>query len=319
MLDWFAILNELGLAGHRAGKNTARGCVSMACPFCGDHSDHGNFNARTGRYKCWRCGPHPSALAASRASGVPVEEVRKAMRRHDDGVTPVEEERPDTSSRPPLASIPGGTLQPYHIKYLRGRGFRAQQLVARYGIKGTGPSGTWRGHDYAKGADVAVEFPMRIIIPIHDIEGRLVNFQGRDVTGKQKLRYKGCPVDMAATHHKHLLYGAHLCRDRRRIVVVEGVFDQWRMGPGSVCTFGTSLTREQVRLLSLWEEVLFCFDPEYEAQERARGVALDIAACGRKVWLVRNDCGLNADGEVRDPGDLSQAEADALMRELMAM
>ena len=63
--------------------------------------------------------------------------------------------------------------------------------------------------------------------------------------------------------------------------------------------------------------LVFLFDPEDEAQERARAAARDIAACGNKVWVARADLGKNPKGEPRDPGDLTPAEAQELMSELM--
>ena len=202
--------------------------------------------------------------------------------------------------------MPGEPISEPHRRYLEGRGFDPDELVRYHGILGTTAVGTWQG----------IDFRYRVMIPVYDLDGRLCTFQGRDYTGKQELRYKCCPVEKAVVHHKHLLYGAELARRRDRIVVVEGVFDQWRMGVGAVATFGTSLTREQVYLLTLWKEVVFLFDPEPEAQRHAHEYAKDIAACGCSVEVCAAEFGLDKDGNPRDPGDLTPDEARGIMNEL---
>jgi len=99
--------------------------------------------------------------------------------------------------------------------------------------------------------------------------------------------------------------------------VVEGIFDMWRMGRGFVCSFGTSLRDTQVRLLSEWKEVLFLFDNEEMAQEKAHGYAQILASVGVSASCVVADFGENADGSSRDPGDLTEVEAQEIRRELL--
>lgn len=202
---------------------------------------------------------------------------------------------------------PGEALSTYHRRYLSDRGFDPDRLEQMYGLTGTGPNESWEGSD----------FRLRIIIPIHDHRGRLVSFQGRDITGKQELRYKACPVAKAIMNYKDTLYGAHHAWGLSRIVAVEGVFDQWRMGDGFVSTFGTSLTDAQIAVLAQWPEIIFLFDPEKEAQARALEYAKTLASLGRQVELVEADFGLDANGDPRDAGDLSEEEARELRMELM--
>lgn len=307
MVDWARLLDSLRVPNWVSGKNCTPGRVNIQCPLCGDHSNHGSFGIDRGDYQCWRCPGCSPARALSLAARLPLVEAQRVIKDYTTRSVHSTVQERKTATGKILESIPGGALEQPHIDYLHKRGFRAQQLVEQYGIKGTGPISIWKSSD----------FRLRVIIPIYDLDGNLVNFQGRDITGKQDLRYKGCPVAEAGVHHKHLLYGANLAKDLDRIVVVEGVLDQWRMGPGSVATFGTSMTREQVSLLTRWPEVVFLFDPEEEAQEHARAAARDIAACGNKVWVARADLGKNPKGGPLDPGDLTPAEAQELMAELM--
>lgn len=290
-----------------SGKNVRPGWVHIRCPLCGDHSNHGGFNPEDGSYACWRCkGTHPVSLIA-KLLHIPKIEAQKVWNDYDGGVLVRRALNKEKTDRPSSIVPPGSELSSHHKEYLMKRGFRPTVAIQEHNLLGTGPVCEWQGSD----------FRLRIIIPIYDINGRLVNFQGRDITGKQELRYKGCPVDKAVLHHKHLLYGAHKAASAKRIIVVEGVFDQWRLGTGSVCTFGTSLTQQQVLALSRWPEIIFLFDPEPEAQARAREYAVQLAALGRSVELANTDFGVGPDGSARDPGDLLPAEALELKMELL--
>lgn len=304
--DWKRLLEDLNVPCWDEGKNCSPGRINIQCPFCDDHSNHGSFGLSKGDYQCWRCkGGHP-VKALSLAARIPMDSARQLIQKYSHGFNPYLQVEQETKSNVKSITLPGAPIKAPHKKYLEGRGFDPEELEFYHGILGTDMVGNWQG----------IDFRYRVIIPVYDVWGNLCTFQGRDYTGKQELRYKCCPVDKAVVHHKHLLYGAELARNKDRIVVVEGVFDQWRMGPGAVATFGTSLTREQVNLLSLWKEVIFLFDPEPEAQEHAREYARDIAACGNYVEVCAAELGLDAKGNPRDPGDLTPAEAKDIMKEL---
>lgn len=306
MTDWEILLTDLNVACWTEGKNCSPGRVNIQCPFCTDHSNHGSFGIDKGDYRCWRCEGGKPARALALAANIPIQTARDLIAKYSHGGRNTSSTTKKVASGITSITIPGTKISEPHIKYLEGRGFDPEELEFYHNIKGTTDVGTWNG----------IDFRYRVIIPVFDVDGNLCTFQGRDYTGRQELRYKCCPVNMAVTHHKHLLYGAELARNRDRIVVVEGVFDQWRMGPGSVATFGTSLTREQVNLLTNWKEVILLFDPEPEAQAHAREYANDIASCGISVEVCAAEFGLDKNGNPRDPGDLTPDEARGIMAEL---
>lgn len=301
-MAWDAVrfLRDYRIPHFLEGKNVRPGCVSVRCPVCTDHSNHGNFNPATGGYFCWRCGGHSTTRIISRLIGVPFAEADRVFHEYDQLSASRDTLNKRKRGGAGAIELPGEDLGPNHRAYLAGRGFDPDFLVSTYGIRGTGPACRWQGSD----------FRLRVIIPIHDEHGRLVNFQGRDITNRQELRYKGPPVELVVKHHKELVYGAHLVTGRR-VVVVEGVFDAWRMGPGFVATFGTSLTPAQVATLANWDEIFFMFDPEPEAQARAREYGGQLAALGRKIEIIRADYG------GRDPGDLTAKEAEEIRKDLL--
>lgn len=67
-----------------------------------------------------------------------------------------------------------------------------------------------------------VDFGNRIIIPVFNLDGELVSFQGRDITGSAEKKYL-FPNGVASTGA--LLYNGHNVRATERVLVGEGVFD----------------------------------------------------------------------------------------------
>ena len=74
----------------------------------------------------------------------------------------------------------------------------------------------------ANGDEIAQSYARRIIIPIFDLDGTLVSFQGRDITDKAEKKYL-FPPGYASTGK--YLYNAHNAIGAQRILVGEGVFD----------------------------------------------------------------------------------------------
>jgi DNA primase len=66
------------------------------------------------------------------------------------------------------------------------------------------------------------DFGMRIVIPVFDLDGQLVSFQARDITGTAEKKYL-FPNGFASTG-VHLFNG-HNVHNTERIIVGEGVFD----------------------------------------------------------------------------------------------
>lgn len=282
--------------------------LNIFCPWCGNVSDstgeiryYGGINLQGAYYHCWRCGGHHMdamirkvlRVDGDKASQIVAQYRRAGLSAAGSGLR--------RTGGAKSVTPPGGPLKRPHREYLRERGFDPLQLVEKYGLTGTGPDEYWEDSYFGN----------RIIIPIYDISGRVVSFQGRDITGESKMRYKGAPLEKVVAHHKASLYGIHKAAGRSRVCLVEGVFDQWRLGDGFVASFGTATTQSQLRELARFNEVMILFDSEKDAQEKARKIARQLAALGRAAEVVELDLG---DG--RDPGDLTPEEAAKVRLEL---
>lgn len=111
-------------------------------------------------------------------------------------------------------------------------------------------------------------FRNRLMIPIHDLRGRVVAFGGRALTPDQEPKYLNSPEGPLFSK-RTLLFNAHRAREPARaagsIVVVEGYLDAiavYQAGIHSVvATLGTAFTEDQIE--SLWRlapEPVICFD-----------------------------------------------------------
>jgi len=207
---------------------------------------------------------------------------------------PVSLSRPAPSPGPTHLSLPEGTakMTERHRNYLRRRHLDPDMLEKKYGLLGTGPAGP---------------YCHRIIIPVYQ-GGRLVHYQGRDITNQAPIKYKACPKDKAIFPLKDLLYNVENCSGDA-VLVVEGAFDVFRLGDDSLALFGVGFSNRQVNLLiHRFKRVVVLFDTDAEKQAAKLTQLLSGAGIETK-WVVLPS---------GDPGDLSQEEADQLKGELLS-
>lgn len=281
--------------GHKHGRP---GWIQVECPLCvGNAGYHLGYHIEKQYFNCWRCGWHTMLEAIKGLLQCSDQEARHQLMLYKGVERPrqLEERKPkekDVKVQLPLGTKPMTAL---HRKYLRQRKFDPDELEKEWGLLGTGPLGPYK---------------FRIIAPIY-FEKKLVSYQGRDVTNKSKLRYMACASENEARDHKECLYGYDLVMGDT-VVVVEGIADAWRLGPGAVATFGVKYKLGQVALLRKFKRRFILFDnPTYdpEAGVQAHKLAnLLTAFDGTTEVLTLEDW--------KDPGVMPQEEADALMRDI---
>jgi len=294
--DIVQFLNDYFIPYIAQGAGSSSGWVNIRCPLpgCNDHSHHGGFNIASGAYNCWKCGPHPSFHVVQALMGCRDKEAKEIIWGYSSRrscLTAINKESKKKVSR---VDLPGGPLLSIHRQYLIARNFNPDKISDKYRILGTGPIPN--GYRY------------RLVIPIIH-KNIVVSFQARDVTDHDDLRYKGCPVDESIIHYKRLIYGLDKYAGDT-VVLVEGVFDVWRLGDGFGCGFGTSLTQTQLKILSRFRQVIILFDPN---EEQSWGLAAKyvkmLRSLGCKAERVRWD-------DERDPAELDPADVIWLRREL---
>lgn len=188
---------------------------------------------------------------------------------------------------------------------LRGKGFNQSDLMA-VGLVGR-----------SDGGFVYVRFKSRIMVPIHDVRGRIVGFGGRVLPGVAKGgagKYVNSP-DSAIFDKGGLLFNLHRAREHyretRRLILSEGYFDVvalHRCGLAAVAPMGTALTDRQLeRAWRVDQCPLLLFDGDVagmKAALRACETALPQIGPGRSLSIGTLPAGM-------DPDDLFQAAVAA--------
>ena len=285
------LLRDYNIPYQTDGKNCSPGFINISCVMCGDSGYHGGFNIKANYYNGWKCGHHSLEDVLSALLGIKWFEAREVLKNYKSDSEASLPSKKVAKARECEWPIDSHRLQGRHKKYLKKRNFNPYEIVELWDIVGTGPIGPYK---------------FRIIIPIY-FNGQLVSYQGRDITGRSKLRYKACETHKEVIHHKHVVYGIDHVKDHKA-VIVEGVFDVWRLGYGAVSTFGTEVTNEQVLLLAdRLERAFICFDDD-EAESKAESLGNRLIALGVEVDLISID----AD----DPAELTDLQAARVMKVL---
>lgn len=292
MYDFISILDQNSIQY----KLEVPGWINIECPICrhsGKRGFKGGLNVAGGYFHCWNCGGHKLEEVFAELLGVTIFEANKILHQYSDGMD-IAFKLQKKKAVAKTISLPGGPLLLMHKKYLIKRRFDPDFLVNKYKIQGEGITGEWK---------------FRIIIPII-YEGKIVAFQGRDITEIAPLRYKTLDVEKCIVDPKTILYNLDNCKTKT-LCIVEGAFDVWRLGDGFACTLGTSMEIKQINVIERkgFEKVYFIFDPEKSAQERAIKQAKLLASHGIKVEVIDMEW-------EHDPGDLTEMEVKILRKEL---
>lgn len=287
---------ETAPEGH---KHSRDGWINIECPFCTGENPgyHLGYNVDGNYFYCWRCGGKMIWQVISKLLNVSKKEAIQIIASYG-GKTHIKQ--PNVIIRRKAFKLPSGTgvMEKRHKKYLEKRNFDADWLEKTWGLLGSGPISKLDDTDYKH----------RIIIPFY-WNGKIVTFQGRDITDKHKKKYLACPKEREVIHHKDILFGDFKeNRDRQVGLIVEGVFDVFRLGVNSYATMGIEWTRKQCRVISqMFERTFILFDPERQAQEQAQKLASELRFRGKESQVIKLD---------KDPGEMFQEEADYLVKQL---
>ena len=294
-VDLIRILRQHNVSFYEHGEDphAGEGWIQLDCPFCRDGQPHLGWNQDAQVFKCWHCGRHPVVYTLSLLLGIGTSEAKNLLEANQLRGSPQRK----TRHAPAQKLMLPGTTGPLNVRcarYLALRGFNPIKLTKVWRLACTAPT------DRADWAD-------RIIVPICDLEGEACSYQGRTIQPDVVPPYRSCPPEFERAPHKSLLYGAHLARGMSVIVVVEGVVDAWRLGPGAVATFGTGYTDEQVELICRWPRRVIMYDQDAIAE----GQKLAARCSAHRGETLLGSC------IYKDPGCLPASVAAALRLEVL--
>lgn len=159
-------------------------------------------------------------------------------------------------------------------------------------------------------------FSSRITFPIKNMNGRVVGFSGRTLSQDNQVKYMNSPESLIFKKGQLLYHAFDAQQDilkNKRVILHEGFFDvisSYQAGyKESVATMGTSLTKEQARLLTkLSMNVIIGYDGD-KAGFEATNKAIDlIAPLKAKVDILALPESLDPDEYIKKYGIKSYQE-----------
>lgn len=293
MIDIISILDEYNIEYRTTGKNVTRGWVEINCPFpqCSDPSYHLGINMKSGLFHCWICGEKGSMeKLVQKIAGVPSWKAKQITKDFDINFQEKEEEKSIVEKVEWPKGIEKG-FPDMHRQYLKSRGFNPDFLIKKYQLKAC--------------LHLGDKFAYRIIVPVI-IDGKIVSLVGRDITGKQQMKYWNLPNELSMIDTKDCLYNIDTVKDK--VLIVEGIFDAWSVGDGCVATLGTEYTLNQLRLLYEKDvkEAFVMYDPD--ATKKAYKLGHTLSSFIPRVEVIELDD--------KDPADMGKEKIIKLKKEI---
>jgi len=277
------------------------------CPSCGGGGRKTYINAETGLGNCFHgsCGIKFNKFKLLRAvsglSGADFDNFVQAVAT-EQGWMPkkvhAELVQADLKLPSKLHQLP---VDGQNLQYLQDRGVSLDSCKwfgLSYCHKG------WWSYKLDNGVEKFVSFDARVIVPIADLEGRLVSFQGRDVTDEKLPKYL-FPVGFAVAGSH--IYNGHCFTDglHDHAVVGEGTFDAFALHQAlqgekgcenvlAIATFGMHLSGGlggQIEKLCLLRDrglktVTIMWDGEGKALGQAVKAGLQLRGIGLTVRIA---------------------------------
>ena len=271
-----------------AHHHARQGWVQIDCPFCAKDSQqwHMGYSLEGHFFNCWRCGSHRPIETLMEITGLPFSKCKKIL----DGVVLVRIKKEEPKGKFIFPKGVGPLLVP-HKQYIGSRGFFWEEIRKLWDIRGIG---------------ITAKLSWRIFIPIF-YHGKIVSWTTRSISNNKKtVRYISASLKQESIPHKSLLYGEDYCE--KTIIVTEGPFDVWKIGPGAVATLGTGYSNKQLLRMTNYLKRIICFDSDKLAQKRAKKLCDDLSVYPGETFNVRLDA--------KDAADASNKEIKLLRKEL---
>jgi hypothetical protein len=176
-----------------------------------------------------------------------------------------------------------------HREYLRERRFNPDTIERVWGVKGLGLDGQ------CKTSRGMVNLAWRLFIPIES-KGVVSSWTTRSIADNASIRYISAGKEHERISHKELLYGEDYAGTT--IIIVEGPTKAWRIGPGTVCTFGTRPTPAQIVRMGRYAKRYVLFD--HGAERYSQSLVQQLSGFGGETYSIEIDAA--------DPDDMSKKE-----------
>ena len=313
-------LDFIGVDYKSHGKNVGPNDINIDCPWCGADK-HLGIHKNRGSLNCWVCNLHEARSQLGRyptfldliceLEGIDRRVAFGRLNDYSDKYAPEPEEetwvRPEKTDLPPFTTSFDAPSNPFnsHLRhliqyrdwaygYLKSRGFGVK-TIQKYGLLFT-PPGSQHPSDG------------RIIIPVY-FKGKLVSWLGRDYTDSQQ-RYYNNPAPLSVERMRDIFYGWDYFMESgaKKVQMVEGAFDVWRLGDAALGLLRSRLSRQQLKLLLSANVESIAIILDRDAFGKAVNIAADASAFFNRLKVVDLP-------DDRDVADRDAAEIFGLIRE----
>jgi DNA primase len=276
-VDIRELFDEINIEYHEKGKNVSEGWIGVCCPFCSDTSYHLGVHIKNKTISCFRCGTTGTVIKFLIEVTGNFEKSINLLRTY----IPKELKKEYKQERNTVQSVELPKFARYvpfkaHKEFLHSRGYNYRDLSDKYNM-----------HYVSCVQDEP--FQNRIILPVIR-KYRLVSFTSIDITGTRKNKYKHLKDELSIIPIKNTLFGLEFTKNNPVIGVVEGVFDQFRIGDGSVATLGTNVTEEQKAIFRKFQKLVIVFDGDSAGRIGSEKLANDMAVF-MDVEIIKLDSG----------------------------
>ncbi|MDD5651583.1 MAG: toprim domain-containing protein [Candidatus Nanoarchaeia archaeon] len=279
------------------------GWINFNCPYHdnGTRGFKAGYNIYGNYVYCWKCGYHKIEKILSDILNISYNLTKTIVQEYSTEEV-IRNKLNKKTNKINKIKLPGEEIKKNDkfYNYIKKRNFNPEYIIKTYNIKSGGLIGFYN---------------FRIIIPIY-FNNKLVSFQARSIYSSKKcddlgiLRYITNSIEKSIIDPKYILYNIDNCK-KDFIVLVEGIFDCWRLGPNNIAaTMGTSMTEEQINLLAYrYKKIIFLFDNEKDAQKRAKKYGELLVSLGKEVEIFNPEF-------KHDPGDYTKEEKKIVRKEL---
>lgn len=257
--DTIAYLNSKpDIERKRSGKNIGKLIGLKECPWCGDSSYHLGISTGPSAFlSCWACGYHSIFDYLVKVEG----SYKKAKQILDQySLTPdsiLEQEEDIEIVRPSSYKLPQEFTEIFLQEakdYLRKRRYDFLTLKKKYGIL--------YGTNFGRAK-------FRIVFPVFE-NNKIVNWVGRDITGNKSIMpYMFEKNKVALVPRSELLMGLNHCNSEK-VILVEGPFDQVRIGDNAISMLSVNFTKKQLLKLKKFKKFYLMFDNDEPGIEMSK-------------------------------------------------
>lgn len=288
-----SLLEKHNISYKSSGKNIGKEWISITCPECFDDRGHFGISLKHPVCSCFLCGYKSSvSKLISKLLRISYKKADKLVKEcYEIEEEEKEETEPDEEEFFKLYNS-FGRLRDEHKNYLLKRNFDPDFIERKYLLKASDNFGSWK---------------YRIIIPLV-FNGKVKNFVGRDITDKQEIRYRYCSDEISLLKRSKLWYDNN--NGRSDVILVEGIFDSWRIGEPSIALLSTQFTKFQIvsLLKRRFNRIFILFDADDSGKEKASELSYLLSSGYDNIEILELESG--------DPADLSENDVKSLKKEL---